>query len=83
MNEEKIKQKGQMTIGIIPIVIGGIMFVATPIVAFYSSLGASDEKISGISERTAKLETIVPTIKEDTDEIKDDLKDIKKALNIK
>ncbi len=76
-------QKGQIAIGIIPIAIGGIMFVATPIIAFYSSQAAAEEKLAEVSERTARLETVVPTIKEDTDEIKDDIKDIKRALNVK
>jgi hypothetical protein len=73
----------QISIGVVGLIMTGVGFIVTPVVAYFSGQTATAKEISAVSERTAKLETIVPTIKEDTDEIKEDIRDIKKAFNIK
>lgn len=60
-----------------------VTFVASPVVAFYGSRLAIQDDISKISERTAKLETLQPVTQDDIKEIKEDLKAIRQALNIK
>ena len=60
-----------------------VSFVAAPIVAFFSAQAASDAKISSLETRTAVVENSVQNTNMNLQEIKDDLKDIKKYLNIK
>lgn len=65
--------RGQISLGV-STAIAAVSFIAAPIVAYFSSQAAVDEKISALSERTAVLETSIP-------EIRDNIQDIKDSVN--
>lgn len=84
-----IFQKGQLSITI-GSVLAGVSFVAAPIITYYTGQAAVQEdiatvdaKISAQSERTAKIETLVPIVLDGQEDMKEDLELIKKALWIK
>ena len=52
-----------------------VSFVIAPVVAYFSAQAATKEEIAQVSERTARLETFVPTIDRR-------LENIEKALKI-
>ena len=75
--------KGQIQITI-PIAMGLIAFIVSPVAAFFGAQMTNKEAQSKISERTAVLETSVPRIEKSIDEIKDSIKSIEKTfLNIR
>jgi len=61
----------------------GISFLVAPVVAYFSAQAATKTEIAEVSERTARLETSVQNTDKNITEIKEDIKDIRKALNIK
>ena len=59
-----------------------ISFIAAPIVAYFGSQKATDEKISTLSERAAVLETSLPQMQRDISEIKDSLDNMEDYFRI-
>ena len=72
-------KKGIINIGHL-ITIGAIM--ASGLVGYFVNARADDKKISGVSERVVKLETIGPIIQADIQEIKSSQKDTDSKLDI-
>lgn len=73
----------QVSIGAIGILLTGIGFVVTPVATYFYGQTATAKEISELSTRTAVLENSIRNTDTNVTEIRDDLKDIKKALNIK
>lgn len=93
MNDDAAKLKG--TIGLMPILVTGVITVLTTLGGAYITASAaasnqlyetklavqkSDSELDG---RIIRLETDIPYIKTGVTDLKDDINDIKKALNIK
>ena len=53
--------KGQIQVTIFG-AMAAVSFLAAPIIAYFSAQAATKEDIAQVSERTARLETFVPTI---------------------
>ena len=80
--------KGQVTIAGIIMGLGAMAltafgFYAASNVRTDNKIGTVQKETTTVSERVARLETAVPNIEKDIGIIRDDLRDIKKALNIK
>ena len=69
--------KGQITTGILITI--GTLIASSVAVIFGIKLNAV-EQVSAVSERVAKLETAMPTIRDDTQEIKASIKEINKNV---
>lgn len=60
-----------------------ISFIGAPIAAYYSAKVSDAKEKAGLSDRITALETAIPYIIDKVDETNEDVKDIKRALNIK
>lgn len=73
-------KKGEISM---PILLTVCSMIAGSII-WITSIGMSNQSANAeISERVAKIETLTPVMQSDIKEIKEDLKDIKRALNVK
>ena len=60
-----------------------IAFVVSPVVSYFSAVRATDAKIAEIKERTAVLENSIINTDKSIAEMKTDLREIKRALNVR
>lgn len=72
--------KGQIPF---PLVMSIATFVAAPIVGYFTAQASIDDKIQEVENRTAILETRIPYIEQKVTETNEDVKDLKRALNVK
>lgn len=80
--------KGQINsiatiIGLVSMAMTAFGFYTASNVRTDNKLGVAQKETTIVSERVARLETAVPNIEKDIIIIREDLKDIKRALNIK
>lgn len=83
MTTENHKTQFQISVGLIGLVLTATGFVVTPVVAYFTASAATEEKIAQNSSDIAVLQNSITNTDNNLEEIKDDLKDIKRSLNIK